>query len=168
MAGETITQPLHTALKALTIKGEGRSGYQRESFKHWVDADKDGCSTRHEVLLAEALTDPERGAKRKLTGGRWYSEYDDQYIDGPSGLDIDHRIPLAEAWDSGAKEWTAAWRQEYANDRGDERALIAVTAKSNRSKSDPLNLDAAGRRQPVRVRPMGCYQDPLEACHRPE
>ncbi|MFC9654126.1 MULTISPECIES: HNH endonuclease family protein [unclassified Streptomyces] len=135
-AGETVTQPLQTALKALPIKDEDRTGYERESFKHWVDTDKDGCTTRSEVLQAEALTAPDQGPKCKLTGGRWFSEYDDQYVDGPSGLDIDHRIPLAEAWDSGAKGWTAAERQEYANDLGDDRALIAVTARSNRSKAD--------------------------------
>jgi hypothetical protein len=135
-AGEFVTQPLQAALKALTVKEEDRTGYQRTAFKHWVDADKDGCSTRNEVLLAEALNEPEQGPKCKLTGGRWYSEYDDQYLEGPSGLDIDHRIPLAEAWDSGARDWTSADRQAYANDLGDERALIAVTAKSNRSKSD--------------------------------
>ncbi|MFE6166153.1 hypothetical protein ACFQ7F_45500 [Streptomyces sp. NPDC056486] len=99
-AGETVTQPLQAALKSLTIKDEDRTGYQRTSFKHWVDADKDGCTTRAEVLQAEALTAPDQGPKCKLTGGRWYSEYDDHYIEGPSGLDIDHRIPLAEAWDS--------------------------------------------------------------------
>ncbi|MFI1677034.1 HNH endonuclease family protein [Streptomyces sp. NPDC020607] len=134
--GKTVERPLRAALKALHVKEEDRTGYQRTAFKHWVDADKDGCSTRAEVLLDEAVTAPERGAKCKLSGGRWYSEYDDQYVHGPSGLDIDHRIPLAEAWDSGAKGWTAAERREYANDLGDSRALIAVTAKSNRSKAD--------------------------------
>ncbi|WAL93965.1 HNH endonuclease family protein [Streptomyces sp. Je 1-369] len=134
--GKTVERPLRSALKALHVKEEDRTGYQRTSFKHWVDADKDGCSTRNEVLLDEAVTAPERGAKCKLSGGRWYSAYDDQYVEGPSKIDIDHRVPLAEAWDSGAKGWTAAERQAYANDLGDERALIAVTAKSNRSKAD--------------------------------
>lgn len=55
---------------------------------------------------------------------------------GPSGLDIDHMVPLAEAWDSGASQWTAARRQAYANDLGAERSLVAVTAKANRSKAD--------------------------------
>ncbi|GAO12837.1 hypothetical protein TPA0598_13_00210 [Streptomyces lydicamycinicus] len=45
-------------------------------------------------------------------------------------------VPLAEAWNSGASQWTAARRQAYANDLGAERSLVAVTAKSNRSKAD--------------------------------
>lgn len=134
--GDVITTPIRFALKALPVKDEDRTGYQRTSFKHWIDADKDGCNTRAEVLKAEAFMTPEQGPKCKLTGGRWYSEYDDHYIDGASGLDVDHRVPLAEAWDSGASQWSAAERQAYANDLGDDRSLIAVSAKSNRSKAD--------------------------------
>lgn len=44
--------------------------------------------------------------------------------------------PLAEPWDSGGYHRTAERPQAYANDLGAERSLVAVTAKSNRSKSD--------------------------------
>ncbi len=64
----------------------------------------------------------------------WLSYYDDTVVEGPSGLDIDHMVPLAEAWDSGASQWTAARRQAYANDRRTE--LVAVTARTNQQKSD--------------------------------
>ncbi|MFF9025743.1 HNH endonuclease family protein [Streptomyces eurythermus] len=135
-AGRAVTLPVRDALAALPVRGEDRTGYERTKFKHWVDADKDGCTTRAEVLKAEAVTAPEQGANCRLSGGRWYSPYDDRYIAGPSGLDIDHLVPLAEAWDSGASAWSPAERQAYANDLGDERALIAVSAASNRSKAD--------------------------------
>ncbi|MFF3503454.1 HNH endonuclease family protein [Streptomyces sp. NPDC003247] len=45
-------------------------------------------------------------------------------------------VPLAESWDSGAYAWSAAEREAYANDLGDDRALIAVSAASNRSRAD--------------------------------
>ncbi|MYR57516.1 DUF1524 domain-containing protein [Streptomyces sp. SID625] len=72
----------------------------------------------------------------RLTGGVWHSPYGAPAIEGASGLDIDHLVPLAEAWDSGASAWTAAEREAYANDLGDDRDLIAVSAASNRSKAD--------------------------------
>ncbi|MER6274436.1 HNH endonuclease family protein [Streptomyces sp900105755] len=134
--GETITLPVRDALAELTVADESRAGYSRDKFKHWTDADKDGCNTRAEVLLEEAVTAPEVGAKCTLTGGSWYSAYDDRYFDSASKLDVDHLVPLAEAWDSGASAWTAKEREAYANDLDDPRALIAVSAASNRSKAD--------------------------------
>ena len=68
--------------------------------------------------------------------GRWYSYYDAKTFTRSSGLDIDHLVPLAEAWDSGARRWTADTRQRYANDLGDPRSLLAVSASTNRSKGD--------------------------------
>ncbi|MFF7966786.1 HNH endonuclease family protein [Streptomyces sp. NPDC007903] len=134
--GDTITAPVREALAQLPVRTEDRTGYQRTLFKHWVDADKDGCNTRAEVLLEEAVVAPERTGTCTLTGGEWYSPYDDRTIAGPRGLDIDHLVPLAEAWDSGASGWSPAEREAYANDLEDGRALIAVSATSNRSKAD--------------------------------
>lgn len=134
--GETVTLPVGEALRALPVRVEDRTGYERTKFRHWVDADRDGCNTRQEVLKQEALTTPVQGAGCSLTGGTWRSLYDDTSFEDARGLDIDHLVPLAEAWDSGASSWTAKERQEYANDLGDDRDLIAVSAKSNRSKGD--------------------------------
>ncbi|WP_029394069.1 HNH endonuclease family protein [Streptomyces sp. TOR3209] len=134
--GDSITLPVSQALANLSISEEDRTGYERDAFKHWIDADKDGCSTRNEVLLDEAVEAPDRTGRCTLTGGTWYSPYDDRTIEGPRGLDIDHRVPLAESWDSGASAWSAAEREAYANDLGDHRSLIAVSASSNRSKAD--------------------------------
>ncbi|MGW2090072.1 HNH endonuclease family protein [Streptomyces sp. NPDC001880] len=101
-----------------------------------VGEDGDSCSTRNEVLLAETVTAPEQGARCALTGGEWRSYYDEVTVTAAGKLDIDHIVPLAEAWDSGASAWDADRRMRYANDLGAERSLVAVTAKTNRSKAD--------------------------------
>ncbi|MFF0747155.1 HNH endonuclease family protein [Streptomyces sp. NPDC004111] len=134
--GDTLVMPLQKILAEMPVAEESRTGYERTKFKHWIDADKNRCNTRAEILLAEAVLTPQKDTQCKISGGRWYSAYDDTYIDGPSKIDIDHLIPLAEAWDSGASAWSAQERMAYANDLDDSRALIAVSAKTNRSKAD--------------------------------
>lgn len=135
-AAVTYSKPLKTAISELPVGAEDRTGYVRTAFKHWIDADGDGCDTREEVLIAEAVVKPTVGAGCTLTGGKWYSYYDARTWTDKSDLDVDHLVPLAEAWDSGASGWTAAQRQEYANDLGDDRDLVAVTDSVNQSKSD--------------------------------
>lgn len=108
------------------------SSYDRSLFRHWIDADSDGCDTRDEVLVRESTTD----ISCSLSGGRWVSRYDKVSTTNPSSFDIDHFIPLKEAWQSGAWGWDADTRQRFANDLGYKFSLIGVTARSNRSKSD--------------------------------
>jgi hypothetical protein len=132
----TVSKPLRTLIADLPVATEVRTGYDRDLFPHWIDADGDGCNTRYEVLIAEAVTAPTVGSGCSLSGGRWYSYYDGAYWTAPSDIDIDHVVALAEAWDSGARNWTTAQRQSFANDLGDARALAAVTDNVNQSKSD--------------------------------
>lgn len=123
-------------LAMLVVSAETRAGYERTLFPHWIDADKNGCDTRDEVLIAEAIARPTLGAGCSLTGGRWLSPYDGLETTVPTTLDIDHLVPLAEAWDSGAGAWTTERRRLYANDLGVDWGLVAVTGSVNRSKGD--------------------------------
>ncbi|MGW3077843.1 HNH endonuclease family protein [Kitasatospora sp. NPDC001132] len=134
--GETVSMPLAEAIVALSVAEESRDGYVRAAFRHWIDADKDGCNTRAEVLIAEAVETPAVGPKCALLGGKWVSPYDNLVVDDARQLDVDHVVPLAEAWDSGASAWSASEREAYANDLGDGRSLVAVLARSNRAKAD--------------------------------
>ena len=121
----------------LSVAPEADSAsYNRDYFIHWIDANGNGCDTREEVLIAESRVKPTLGAGCKVLSGKWYSAYDNLTITNPSSLDIDHFVPLHEAWESGASHWTEAQRQDYANDLGFSGSLIAVSAASNRSKSD--------------------------------
>ena len=134
----TTFASVDTAIKVLKVAPDVRDGYARSQFKHWSDLDKNGCNTRNDVIIAEALVKPtvDKSCKIVKNTGKWYSPYDNTTITNFSALDVDHFVPLAESWDSGAKSWDAAKREVYANDMGDAISLIAVSAGSNRSKSD--------------------------------
>lgn len=123
-------------LHSLTVEKEIRLGYDRDLFRHWLDADSDGCDTREEVLIQESLSPVTTSSGCQIVSGRWLSVYDNEETMDPSTLDVDHMIPLAEAWDSGAHSWDSATREAFANDLGFAGSLIAVSASSNRSKGD--------------------------------
>ncbi|MDI3385047.1 HNH endonuclease family protein [Streptomyces sp. B-S-A8] len=109
------------------------TGYSRDRFPHW-SAQGENCDTRETVLERDG-TDVRRNEECRAVSGTWQSAYDDEKITDSSDLDIDHMVPLANAWRSGADEWTQTRREEFANDLTHPQ-LIAVSASSNRSKGD--------------------------------
>ncbi|WP_232236209.1 HNH endonuclease family protein [Nocardia sp. BMG51109] len=121
-------------LGSLTVADEGSmSGYAREKFPHWSTA-SGKCTTREAVLQRDG-TGVEVDAECRPTAGSWHSPYDGKTVTDPSAADIDHVVPLADAWRSGAAEWSDDQRERLANDL-EHPQLIAVTAASNRSKGD--------------------------------
>lgn len=106
--------------------------YRREDWPHWEIVSGE-CDAR-EIVLQRQGRDVTTGAHCRITGGTWTSPYDGVTITQPGQLDIDHMVPLAEAARSGTRGWTRAQREAYANDTA--LVLVAVTAKSNRSKGD--------------------------------
>lgn len=129
-----VTKRLRAAVRALPVAREVRRGYDRDRFADWFDADGDCLDTRDEVLKQESRRRTNRGCD--IEHGRWFSYYDGLTWTDAGDLDIDHMVPLAEAWDSGARRWNAGTRNRFANDLGDSRSLIAVTNSVNRSKGD--------------------------------
>lgn len=123
------------ALK-LVVGKENGTGYTSSSFKVWTDDDRDGCDTRKEVLIAESKVRITPKAKCAITTGKWMSWYDGKTWTKASDVDIDHVVPLKEAWDSGAKSWTTAIRTKYANDLEFSWSLDAITDHVNSSKGD--------------------------------
>ncbi len=122
---------------ALSVSQEStQPTYNRASFKHWVDENKNGCDTRAEVLMSESRKKVTRQGKCTIVSGDWLSIYDNTVVKVGSKLDVDHLVPLAEAWRSGASTWTPASREAFANDLSLSYALVAVSASSNRSKGD--------------------------------
>lgn len=124
-------------LDRLTIADETQMDeYDRKEFKHWIGAAGADCDARDAVLKEESNPPIASDAPCPINEGKWLSLYDGKLITDPGKIDIDHMVPLAEAWRSGAHAWTDEQREQYANDMGDSRSLIAVSAGSNRSKSD--------------------------------
>jgi hypothetical protein len=124
---------LRAAVRNLPRAAETPAGYDRDRFRHWIDADGDCQDTRDEVLAAESRV---RVSGCDITRGEWLSPYDRRTWTRSSDVDIDHLVPLKEAWDSGARRWDDARREAYANDLGDRRTLVAVTDNVNQSKGD--------------------------------
>ncbi|MEA2222891.1 MAG: hypothetical protein QOH83_1267 [Solirubrobacteraceae bacterium] len=121
-------------LDALVVTTEGSmAGYARELFPHWSTV-AGTCNTRETVLKRDGSAVTVDGACYPASGS-WYSQYDAATVTSASGVDIDHVVPLAEAWRSGASSWTTSTRQSFANDLSHPQ-LIAASASSNRSKSD--------------------------------
>ena len=130
----TTTAPSRSL--GLRVEAEHAGGYDRTLFgKNWSDADRDGCNTRQEVLIAESIIPVTIGTGCKVTG-KWFSIYDRVTTTDSSSFDIDHMVPLKEAWDSGAWNWNEDQRKKFANDLDKPFFLIAVTASSNRSKGE--------------------------------
>ncbi|MFD5316167.1 DUF1524 domain-containing protein [Streptomyces sp. NPDC127098] len=120
LAGLTVAEP------------RPMTGYSRDEFPHWTTTD--GCTTR-ETVLARDGADVTVDDDCQPTSGSWFSAYDGETFDDPGDLDIDHIVPLANAWRSGADSWTDDRREELANDLTGPQ-LLAVSAASNRSKGD--------------------------------
>ncbi len=108
--------------------------YERSAFGHgWDDADGDCQNSRAEALIATSST-PVRFAADKecrVVTGRWISPFTGNVIQNSSKIDIDHVVPLKWAWERGARGWSQAKREKFANDMVN---LWPVELSLNRSK----------------------------------
>jgi len=130
-------------LATLPVKGRApKTGYSREQFgPAWADVDHSGCDQRNEtlargmtnltfkpethdcVVLTGTLADPYTGTTIDFRRGQ----------DTSSAVQIDHRVPLANAWVTGAQQWDIGKREQFAND---PLNLVAVDGPTNASKGD--------------------------------
>ena len=114
--------------------------YVREKFgQSWADVDGNGCDTRNDVLardLRDTRLDPDPAAACVVLRGTLDDPYTGEVVPfarGPDSADvqIDHVVALADAWQTGAQQLTAARREQLANDPAN---LLAVDGALNQQK----------------------------------
>jgi hypothetical protein len=115
-----------------TASAGSMRGYSRERFPHWRDTGPN-CDVRDAVLRRDGAAIRTYGCN--VVDGRWLSVYDNRTLVDAAAVDIDHLVPLANAWRSGADKWTDDRRGDFANDLI-RPELVAVSASANRAKGD--------------------------------
>ena len=111
------------------------SGYRRDLFMpggRWQDPDGNGCNARQDALRAQSAP-PVTGLGCTTAGGRWPYVYVAGITGDPAEVDVDHLVPLANAWRSGARNWSTDQLVTYA---ADPQALWVVEDNANQSKGD--------------------------------
>ncbi|GAA1350872.1 HNH endonuclease family protein [Falsarthrobacter nasiphocae] len=126
-------------LESIPARGRApKTGYRRDEFgRGWKDPDRNGCDSRNDILrrdlaatvvradgcvvVSGILTDPYTGAVVEFVRGR----------DTSQRVQIDHVVPLSDAWQKGAQSWSAERRMEFAND---PEELLAVSGAVNSAK----------------------------------
>ena len=121
------------ALAKLKVAPPGSMrGYSRAKFPTWRETGPN-CNVRDAVLKRDGTHVKTSGCN--VVAGTWRSAYDGMVLNSPTKVDIDHLVPLADAWRSGAANWTTARREDFANDL-DHPELRAVSITANRAKGD--------------------------------
>ena len=128
------------ALRELEVAPPGSmAGYSREKFPHWSDAQEFGwdvsdtsCDARDAALIRDGKN-VRVGDGCDVTSGEWRDPYTGRTYTDPADIDIDHVVPLANAWRSGASAWDEARREQYAND---PQVLLSAEDNANQEKGD--------------------------------
>lgn len=124
-------------LDALTVAPEqDNDSYDRDLFPHWSSVGN-GCSARQYVLLRDG-ENVETGSDCQPDSGSWQSDFDNTWTSTVSNATIDHVVALAEAWGSGASDWSTGEREAFANDVDSPQLWIATTSiNSSKGSNDP-------------------------------
>jgi hypothetical protein len=122
--------------------------YHRDAFgEAWTDDNSapgghNGCDTRNDILNRDLVDKTFVSIKRcpnAVATGTLHDPYTNDTVAFVRGaqigaaVQIDHIVPLALAWDLGARGWTDDMRVRFANDPAN---LLAVEGQANQDKGD--------------------------------
>jgi hypothetical protein len=130
-------------LEEIPVKGRApKTGYSRDEFgPAWADTDHNGCDTRNDILARDLTNETFKSGTNNcvVTTGTLADKYTGTTISFVRGQDtsmavqIDHIVPLSDAWQKGAQQLSAAHRRELAND---PLNLLAADGPTNSAKGD--------------------------------
>ncbi len=137
----TTTAPAVSAtrLVALTIAPRSHADSYARTADFGGFTEQHGCEDTRAVLLIHASRAPVAFTEPNdctVMTGRWTDPWSGRVTTIAHDLDIDHTVPLDNAWQSGAWAWTHAHRVAYANDLVDTDQLVPILLSENRSKGD--------------------------------
>jgi hypothetical protein len=143
---EVVSQfPINDHLFDVIVKSD-MSNYDRDSFGPGITTRTNGnTESPREYVLKRDCQKKEDGSSfivvdpitHKPTNGRWLCPYTGSIITDPKYIEIDHVVAVGEAWISGAQDWNARQKSQFARDTDN---LIAVSAIANREKG-PRGID---------------------------
>ncbi|WP_324645260.1 HNH endonuclease family protein [Pseudarthrobacter sp. LT1] len=110
----------------MPVKGRApKTGYTRDEFgPAWADTDHNGCDTRNDILARDLTGETLKPGTKNcvVASGTLADKYTGTTInfvrgqDTSSDIQIDHIVPLSDAWQKGAQQLSADQRKELAND----------------------------------------------------
>lgn len=110
-------------------------------FGGWIkgqDPKKPCLNTRAIILSATSTVPVTLSQSCAVTSGQWHDPYTDTMISNPKDIQIDHMIPLRNAYMTGADKWSSEKRCLFANYLGNKIQLLAVEGTQNQKKGDKL------------------------------
>lgn len=148
--GAPTVQPGTDVLAGITVvdRRNRHGDYLRSAFgEAWDDettapGGHNGCDTRDDILtrdLDDTTFVATTRCPRAVATGSLRDPYTNAVIGFTRGnqvgasVQIDHIVPLAYAWDMGARDWPAGLRTRFANDPAN---LLAVDGQANQDKGD--------------------------------
>lgn len=146
--------PAEITLNKLVVKGRApKTGYSRAEFGiRWADVNHNGCDTRNDILKRDLKNVVFKSGTHDcvVISGDLLDPYSGKTIHFVRGfktsaaVQIDHVVPLSDAWQKGAFKLSLEKRTEFAND---PLNLLAVDGPINEQKSDS---DAASWLPPLK------------------
>ncbi|MFJ6270988.1 HNH endonuclease family protein [Pseudarthrobacter oxydans] len=130
-------------LESIPVKGRApKTGYTRDEFgPAWADTDHNGCDTRNDILARDLTGETFKPGTNScvVATGTLADKYTGTMINFVHGQDtsakvqIDHVVPLSDAWQKGAQQLSEERRKELAND---PLNLMAADGPTNAAKGD--------------------------------